>query len=483
MATGPNRAQRRAEKRSLSAPSNLVRMDEHREKQSLFGKDSPLPTLMRWRGEMWGSLTWSDVVSIMVQAEQTGATETWARLTRRMYQDGKILAARSSRLDPIAGADFEVEPGGTDPIDIQAAKDCDLMLRSLPDLATTLDAILDAIMVGWSVNEIIWGVKGSWIWPSRIDTIEPHRIRFTETIEPYLYDDGRLMNDPGAIPRIRLLGKPLRENKYIVHMPRAVPEYAIAAGLCRPLVRYWWAKWQCIANWLSGSEVAGNPRTVGYYDDPAATGTARTQLYNELVNISANSTVVTSKNNKVEFVSPSAQGTGSVWSALADWADKGIVITVLGSTLNTEIGSSGGNRAAAESQGAYTIDPRLVKDSGAMWATIARDFLTPFLSFNDWRYGGRMPAIPKVKSRFREELEPKPSADLIDIGGATINEIRKRDGLPPRPDGEVIAKRQASGGFGAFSAPAQVDVSAGGAPAASPFAPWDLVERMTAQAE
>jgi phage gp29-like protein len=61
---------------------------------------------------------------------------------------------------------------------------------------------------------------------------------------------------------------------------------------------------------------------------------------------------------------------------------------VLGSTLNVDAGAAG-SRALGESQGAYTIDPRLKKDSAAMWATICRDLVRPFLSFNLWRTIGR----------------------------------------------------------------------------------------------
>jgi hypothetical protein len=215
----------------------------------------------------------------------------------------------------------------------------------------------------------------------------------------------------------------------------------------------------------------------------------REALYTQLSNLNANGVVVTDKDVEIEILNVAAQGTGSVWDGIMTWCDNGLTKTVLGSTLNVDAGAAG-SRALGESQGAYTIDPRLKKDSAAMWSTVRRDLVRPFIAFNLWRYGGRAPALPIITSRFAEELEPKPTAELIDVGGVTINELRKRDGLPEWPPerGDVVAKKAATG-FGAFSAgslaavPSNTDyLSAGGAPAASPF-PWELVERMSREAE
>jgi hypothetical protein len=180
---------------------------------SYAGRDAPPATLTRWQGGQWGTLSWADVAGWMQTAEASGATTDWARLTRRMYQDGHLLALRGTRVDPVAGAGYDVAPGGPTQADALAAQDVAGMLASLSDLPTYLDAILDAEFVGWSVLEIMWGVRGSWVWPEGMEILEPHRFRFDRLIKPYLWDDGRLANSPGANPQIGLTGLPLRENK------------------------------------------------------------------------------------------------------------------------------------------------------------------------------------------------------------------------------------------------------------------------------
>ena len=447
MGAGSDLLSRRASKRALDA-SPIIGVPQPApvlELASYAGRDAPPATLTRWRGGQWGTLSWSDLLGIMQSAEITGATEDWARLTRRMYQDAHLLALRGTRLDPISGADFDVAPGGASAIDAQAARDVDLMLRSIPDLPTLLDAILDAVFVGYSVQEIIWGVRGSWVWPEAIDVLEPHRFRFDRLIHPYLWDDGRLGGDIDANMQIGLMGKPLRENKFIVHMPRVIPDYAISSGILRSCVRPWWVKWQCVSYNLSGAEVSGNPRAIGFVpvDTPQP---LRQNLFDDLQNLSATGTMVVDERVRVEIQNPSAQGASSVWSSLQQWCDDSMTKAVLGSTLNTEVGATGGNRALGESQAATTIDPRIKKDSASLWATLTRDLIRPFLEFNSWRYGGRMPALPVVSTRFAEELSPKPSAELITVGGVTIDELRARDGLPewgPERGGNRVARTAA----------------------------------------
>jgi len=395
---------------------------------SYAGRDAPPATLTRWQGGQWGTLSWADVVGWMQAAEASGSTTDWARLTRRMYQDGHLLALRGTRVDPVAGAGYDVSPGGPTQADALAAQDVAGMLASLSDLPTYLDAILDAEFVGWSVLEIMWGVRGSWVWPEGMEILEPHRFRFDRLIKPYLWDDGRLANSPGANPQIGLTGLPLRENKFVVHMPRVIPDYTIASGLLRACVRYWWVKWTAAAYWLNGAEVAGNPRAIGKYPNETAQP-LRQELFDNLSNLSASGVAVMSKDMEIQLLNPSAQGSSSVWTALESWCDDGMTKAVLGSTLNTDIGAIG-SRAAAESQASTTIHPRLKKSASSMWATVSRDLVRPFLEFNLWRYGGTMPALPVIATRFQEELAPKPSDVLIDVGAVTVDELRKRDGLP-----------------------------------------------------
>ena len=494
MGAGADHSRRKALSRALSQVAAPAESAPVLELSSYAGRDAPPASILRWRGGQWGTLSWADLVAIMQTAEQSGATEQWGRLTRRMYQDPHLLAIRGTRLDPISGADFDVTPGGPSQADVQAALDVEMMLRGIADLPSRLDAILDGEFVGWSILEIIWCVRGAWVWPEQLDVIEPHRIRFDRLILPFIFDDGRLGDAPGANGQIGLTGMPLRENKFIVHMPRVIPDYAIASGILRSCVRPWWVKWQAAAYWLNGAEVAGNPRAIGKYPSQTPVN-VRQNFFDDLQNLSASGVAVIDKEMEVQILNAAAPGSGSVWDALQRWCDDSMTKAVLGSTLNTDVGATGGNRALGESQASTTIDPRLRKSSVSMWSTVVRDLVRPFLQFNMWRYGGRMPAIPTITSRFAEEMEPVVDDLLISIGGATVDEVRRAKGHPewgPERGGNQVAKQAATGGGFAFGAPAgqlgstgaNTDfVAVGGPRAADPFRPWDMVDRMIREAE
>jgi phage gp29-like protein len=405
--------------------------------EELITAGTPGMTMVNWRGEMHGDLDWGKIESILRGAEIIGATDIWAKLTRRMYQDGKILALRATRLSPIAGAKVNTSSAGPRDIDERAAADVLFMLKSLPNLPAILDHFLDAIMVGYSVGEIIWEQRGQWIWPVGIEMVSPDRIRFDQLFRPYLYDNGVLAGCPGSDPSVNLNGKPLTENKYIVHMPRAIPDYPVAAGLLRACVRYWWVKWQATKYWMSGAELAGNPRIIGKYPQ-AASSNAKQQLFEALVNLSATSTLAVSEDVSVEMLKPEAVGAGGVWSGLTEWADKGLTLSILGSDMNTEAGKNG-SRALAASQGEYTIDPRLVMDSSALWATFKDQLIVPFLKFNSFRYDYAMPAVPNVESVF-VDLIPTIDKDIIESGTITKNDLRVSRGLEKlnNSDGDTI---------------------------------------------
>lgn len=411
---------------NLSGQSTAVRNFE-----GLVFNPTPQMTMTKWRGELYGDLSWGSVDSIMRGAETIGATDVWAKLTRRMYTDPIILAVRENRLGPICGAKINTSPGGPRDIDKLAAEDVYKMLNSIPNLPAILDHLLDAIMVGYAVGRIDWAVRGEWIWPTNIELISPDRIRFDEHFEPYLYDNGYLMDDPDVDPTIRRMGKPLTANEYIVHLPRTIPDYPVASGLLRSCIRPWWLKWEAMKYWLNGAETAGNARSIGKY--PVETPPeARQALYDALESMSATSIIALSKDCDIEIVAPIAEGAGSIWETLISKADQSMTIAVLGSELLTNAGING-SRALGEAQGEYTIDPRLVKDSSALWTTITQQLVKPFLEFNSFRYNYSTPALPNVMSIFVESTT-NISTDLIMAGAVTFNELRVARGLPKWPD-------------------------------------------------
>jgi hypothetical protein len=118
-------------------------------------------------------------------------------------------------------------------------------------------------------------------------------------------------------------------------------------------------------------------------------------------------------------------------------------------------------------------------DAAAMWGTIQRDLLRPYLFFNRHKYGGVVPPLPKGETIL---FESKIEVDdlLVRTGSVTKNELRQSRGLDPLPQGgdelipaEVAAPAQPFG----FSQQASASEEA---PAALPLreAPWEVALRI-----
>ena len=449
------------------------------------------PSVYRWNPyEGFTDLPFERVVSILKSAEG-GDTERWADLTRRMLSsDDHLCSAYETRLNAVAGAKWKLTPGESKPelaeLAKRAADDCERVLKALPSFRRSMRDLLDGIGVGWSIAEIIWESRGDEWVPADLIWIHPRRFRFDEYFTPYLWDDGLAGIDasergqPMSTTR-GAAGMQLTANKYVIHIPRVLPNYPTSSGLLLACVRPWWTKLWAQKFQLSGAELAGNPRYMATAPQ-ASPANVFEELLDNLNQLSADGIAAFREGTQVQVQAPLAQGAGGVWDSIRQHCDAAFSKAILGSTLNVEIGAGGGNRAAAESQADMTILPRVMADSVSLWETLARDLMRPYLVFNRHRYGGIIPPIPHGEMIMHE---PRAEIDelIVRKGGVTLNELRQSRNLEPLPQGgdQLIPAE-------AVSAPVQSpfelteSVASEEAPAASPLResemrPWDLVSK------
>lgn len=459
----------------------------------IAGRQSPQPSIWRWNQyNSFTELEFPRIVSILKSAEQ-GNTEQLADLFVRMRSsDDHLYSVCETRINAVSGAKWKVNPAVTEgdlaPLAEQAARDCEAMLRSIPNLRRAFRDILDGAFVGWSVLEIIWEPRGDEWVPAQLIWLHPRRFRFAEDFSIFLWDDGmaaQTAKEQGAtvVDSRGSSGLALSPNKYVIHMPRPLQTYPMVSGILVPCIRPWWTKLSVIKYWLSGAEVGGNPRYTA--TAPQATpDNVFEALRDELGALAADGVAVFREGVTVDIQSPLAQGAGSVWSALYDNANAAQSKAVLGSTLNVEIGDTGGAYSAAESQSDITITPRILADADAMWETIARDIFRPFLWFNRHKYGGQMPPLPRGETVL---FEPRPEVDdlLVRTRSVKRNELRAAKGLDPLPPeqggDEFVTDAAAAPQAPAFPFSQQPATSE--APAAlplrsTPSSPWETAMRI-----
>lgn len=464
------RARRAAQTVALAAPVSA---------QPQITRQAPPPDMRRWTTDaVSGELKFAQISSILQQAER-GDTVQYADLTRRMLDsDDHLCSVYETRVSLVAGARWKLNPGeGDTGLAQQAAEDCRRLLESLGNVERLFADILDADWTGWAALELDWQPRGDLVWLNGYEWLHPRRFRFNDSYQIYLYDDGMAKRSEGA--PTGTYGALLAPDKYVIHQPRVLPNYNVASGLARAAVRYWWIKIWASKFALGGAEVGGNPRAWAIAPTEASQDVVD-DLYEGLSTLSADGIGVFKAGTTVEIQAPLAQGASSVWDFLLKRCDAGFSKILLGSTLNVEIGDTGGAYSAAESQGDVTIMPRARRSSRAMWSTIERDVFRPFLTWNRHRYGGVVPPIPRGESIL---VEDTPSAETISTvitagGRVRHDELRSSAGLEPlgaeNGGDEFVSAPQ--GGAGAGFPFAQTPTAS---PSASQAASPSLTRRQT----
>jgi phage gp29-like protein len=456
---------------------------------------TPQPLIYRWDRLGYVELRFEDLISIIEDA-QRGDPKRWADLTRRMVEtDPDLAAVVGTRLDGVCASRWELSPpdgSGDEALAKIAAELCTHALRSMLSFEQVQRDLLDGIGQGYAAGELIWERQqvtlsgkryGVWL-PTRIEPVHPRRFVFSDSFELALRDDYATHGLGGERIQTRAgMAIRLPRDKYIVHQPRQVLDYPTSTGLFLTVARYWWVKQWVLRYYLSGAERSANGRWLGKYPQnaPAAIKEA---LFEALESIAGDGIGVMADTTSTEEVGGDFTGAAQVWEGLVSLCDRGYAKAWLGSTLNTDVGDSG-SRALGESQASTTIDPRRERDSRALWADIRRFVLEPICRFNALDalgpFAGRMPPVPVGRHVFAED--PVEVDDLlVDVGGATVNDVRVSRGQPAwsDPRGEAIAVKASNAPAWQQpqqpqAAPIAPEVSAAAEP---PFPAWELAQRI-----
>lgn len=443
---------------------------------------SPHPTIYQWVARLFqGELEWAQIDTIRKNAE-LGYTEGWADFTRRMYKtDDTVLSTMMTYVGAVSGARREVAARkGVPPILMgiasEQAEACAVMLDSLPDVQRAIAELVDGDFVGFAAEEIIWEPRGDWMYPVDLEWIHPARLRFSQHFKPYLWDRGT------AVVRARELGlstdeadgmgMPLPPNKYVVHMPRMIPDYPQGSGLLYGVTRAWFAKNWCTKYALSGAESAGVPRLIGKVLN-SAPSSVREELYEALAMLAADGVGIVGEGSEISVLDSKMQGTGSIWDLLLKRMDAAITKAILGSTLNVEVGDSGGNRALGESQASMTISPRWARSGQLVANTLERQLFRPFLEMNRHLWGGHV-FVPELTLHIVED-EPEVDQLAVDKGAVSYDELRRSRKLPAwgkeRGGDDVIPATVTSADASIYKTQTDIDPTAAPPNDALPVAP------------
>lgn len=396
--------------------------------QSRARKYKPQPA-GRFSRDNLGALEPASLASI-IKSAQTGDLERWADLCAYMLRtDPHVRSVLMTRIQAVAGADVDVisaRPGDNQVINDDAVEAVREMFSHIDNLEDRLGDLLYGMAMGLAVLEVEWVPDGRDVWP-RLHFVHPRDLRFNADWDVLV----RTYTN-GVAHWINTADHPLC---FIVHKPHNFAERPTLTGELMAVAWPWLFKRWIEKDGLNGYGRMANGMMIGRVS-PNATPAVRDAMQTGLEDIAANGVAVFEADpavgTPVELLEM-ARDPGSAAKALLDHYNGEISKAILGSGLNVEVGSTGGNRALGESQFDTTTLPRLVADAARVAATLRRQLVRPFLRYNVHRFGGSTPDAPDVVLRVVAEDVDTVVIDqlIVGAGAVTVDELRKSRGLEP----------------------------------------------------
>ena len=341
-----------------------------------------------------------------------------AAVYERMMRDPQIFYCLMVRKAAVSSLPWIIKPKtalAQDETAKNIALACEKRLHQIPRFSELLDNIMDALLPGMSLNEVVWKIS-----PKGEYTVKDHfpvnkdRIKFDKDGALYLLS-----------PQNPTYGKRVPPYKFIRHTYNTTdgswvkPETAGYAFYGRgladtPLYHYFHFKMIALKYFMKELERWGTPFKVLY------TGPQNTELVNKLHEIMLalkNDAVVSIPGKKgevnvdIEKLSPSR----NIFASFIDYVDRLITKTILGQELMTEMPTVGSYAAAQVHQSVFglisTRDKMQVKD------TLDRSLIVYDMQLN----------IPNLAEEYFPEFGFKKSA--VEDTGIFLETVRMALGL------------------------------------------------------
>jgi phage gp29-like protein len=291
----------------------------------------------------------------------------------QIERDTHAFAVLQKRKMAIIAREWDVEPASDSRIDKKAAE---LVKNQLNNLAMDVPDdeilpqcsgfdqmclnLLDAILKGYSVGEILWDTNGSEIYASEVRAREQRRFLFTPGTRGFKLN---LKTWQNLLP-----GEPVPPRKFIVHSFGAKDGNPYGLGLGTRLFWPVFFKRQDITFWLTFVDKFAAPTAKGTYPS-GASPEDKSRLLAALQAISQDSGIIVPDGMTIDLIEAARSGSIDCYERLARYMDEQVSECVLGETGSTNQSNGGGSRA--RDQVGNEVRLELVKaDSDLLCATI-----------------------------------------------------------------------------------------------------------------
>ncbi|MDR1890143.1 MAG: DUF935 domain-containing protein [Zoogloeaceae bacterium] len=319
---------------------------------------------------------------------------------RDLKRDAKVFAALQKRIGALVCRPWAVDPVRAGDTASALALTAILKRFNFDQLCRDL---MDAVLMGFSVSEIVWIQQEHLIFPARL--LKRRQRRFTYAQEK-----------PDNPPELRLLtreamlrGIPLPDKKFIVH--RMNPEDDNPYGMGLGLQLFWpvFFKRKGLVAWAKLCDRFGTPTVWGQYPRDAGPKERRT-LADGLKAFSSDGYIMTPEGALIELIESHVGGNITTQEALIQAMDDYIAEVLLGQEPKSE---SGGALAAASKERAAVRLDLVQADSDLLSETLNRTLIAWICEFNGL---GPCTVYRQIKEEEDKKAESETDVNVASMG-------------------------------------------------------------------
>lgn len=361
----------------------------------------------------------------VIERLRSGHVDRYAALTSQMQLDAHVRSTYGTLLAPIGSAKLVFDGGDTP----EGKRDAEVLSRVWDEVRRPADLLMGlahAHGVGWSIHEMRWArVRGLWMTPELVlvDTAD------TRLTASYGWEVQTWPEDASGRVVDEWLSTEATPARWLVHNPTQVGLPAQMGGLLLTCAWDWlFGRWATVWG-AEAMEREGIGMWLGSLPQDAGPDAADA-LRAELEQMTAGKVGVARDGTTIQLLE-SGRPAGEAHRAAQDRYESRITKALLGSTLNVEVGSTGGNRALGESQAAMTIVPRHLLMASSIVETLREQWASAVMALNPVAFDGRRQP-PVMELQVVTEAPPVITPDAVATGVVTKNELRRSCGLEER---------------------------------------------------
>lgn len=318
-----------------------------------------------------------------------------------LYKDCHVYAVMQKRKMGVVSRPWKVDPAPDPrPIDIQAAEVVSKVLKGFNFPNFCLD-LLDALMKGYAVGEVMWEVRDDMIAVKKVITRDQRRFVWHKDYTLRLLTMDHLFE-----------GLPVPGRKFVTHTFGSTDGDPYGTGLGQKLFWPVFFKRQDLAFWLVFVDKFASPTAVGEYP-PGATLEDQAKLLAAAAGFSHEAAITIPQGMIIKLVEAARSGSTDAYDKLVRYLDEQISEAVLGETMTTNTGAhGGGNKALGQIHNEVRIEAADT-DAGLLAGSL-NDTLVPWIS--ELNVPGARSPILSWDFSDPEDLQQRAERDQIIYG-------------------------------------------------------------------